>query len=1457
MKLQKIHNNRRKKATLVLAFLFISLLPAFLLSFTNLNDNLTYGNEDDNAINEIDLESSALGIHPWWDSDWPYRTLINITNLAGVTLKNYGVKMVLPYASAEYQNKVNDTLKDIRVIEYSGNDPVERDFYIFQDFDGNLGDYSAGKATIYFNTNLTASSSPQTDTYIYFGNMGVESTAVDYGLGLVKNGDFEYVPSGDNPTGNPSIAPHYYNPVGWNWSDDVPDDIAPFGSYVGDDNNKEDHPIEWWQNCLIDTPAGRTQVRGTYTYKWGSNRSSVNSNEDPDDQYAGVLYTNPFTVPIVNDGTGTIYLELWRNVDSWGFDSTNNQNKPINDGYFLRVINASKDIFVDPDQHQQLGSYIEYYKGIGTNNQQEYYLQNYTLGLLGATYDTRESLTGVYTIDLSAFMGQKISLEFGMYGDENDPLAQSSNYDSGFVQVDDVEFTYDDDITVVLNEVQIQKSEVTVIVRDIDGMIVPNAKVSIVQNQSVIRQQTTDVTGTTIFTGLNFGIYNFTVNYVFNITYEDVVFNSTLDNFGTSNWNLYNISELEHTFDLYSDIWTIDFEIVDWDDERLNDGYIKVYDNKSGTLLKQITLVDGTARFRWINVSYYYYEVYFYNTKYNMNNFLLNSSYIYRSNYEQNEKYYDHELPLATYGQKVGNYYRVYERIYTMGSLTDFSNKKLVNFNITLENLQEQIDNLTIYYIDGNNQTSGNIIYQDLTMSGTDFFEMIDIGTVDNDKLKSENYQAYGILIDIGGYNTGVLTGSIKINTTELTNIYNQTALSKINIRVIDDLLSYDPVPYVSVRIWNGTTDIPSNLITSLTTYDDGWASHYEATYKPFIFLIGYSYNITLRRIGVPANFYVNYTDPYQWGPLTDVPEYNYTLNQNSTVILDFQEAAAPPELETQIELLADISQAVWNSGVLHITINVSYTDDGINWYQVDDEGTFTCYVEDWSTGLTVLTVDLTPNYQGLNLQNYSMTINSNQLSAGNSFKNYWFIIEGEVPGYEPPEPYYQQVQVDAAPTSMNLYDYDTRLIVSAFDKEFAELVNVTVRYFIAPDSPLEDAIITFKWLNRPTRYFVVDPIDNEFYYCEIDTSVALNVGKYPITITASRENYTSQTTVSFLEVLERPTAVNGKTDLAYSSEEVLVQDAVNFTYVYTDILKNGELIGDLDVAVYTWQKLYPNGSIIEGIDGSGELIQNANKSYTLDFNTELKSVGSYYLYITLQKNNYEARAALFNLDIILRHFDPSIDKPQLGSNNDIQIKQGTDVEFEINIWDPNRDVALENATITLNFRGINYTFSSSGSTPGLYTYTLLTRDIDTFINSKTYVGKIYMQAANFTTQEITIYITVKMEEIFPGMPTFYFILITAAIIGVVGSAVAYRIIQQARIPKHVKKIRKIKGSIKSKKRIEELISIPTKEQMMVKLFGDEWKEIGLSLDDTLGIKELKSKKLPIEENKFKGGGED
>jgi hypothetical protein len=97
--------------------------------------------------------------------------------------------------------------------------------------------------------------------------------------------------------------------------------------------------------------------------------------------------------------------------------------------------------------------------------------------------------------------------------------------------------------------------------------------------------------------------------------------------------------------------------------------------------------------------------------------------------------------------------------------------------------------------------------------------------------------------------------------------------------------------------------------------------------------------------------------------------------------------------------------------------------------------------------------------------------------------------------------------------------------------------------------------------------------------------------------------------------------------------------------------------------------------------------------------------------------------------------------------------------------------------------------------------------------------------------------------------------MIVGAIVAVVGSLVAYRVIQQAKIPKFVKKASAMKKEIKGRKSISESLLYPSKEEYIVKKFGDKWNMLGLSLGDIFGLEDKKRKKLP-ESTEPKGGAE-
>ncbi|TFG24502.1 MAG: hypothetical protein EU533_02015 [Promethearchaeota archaeon] len=366
------------------------------------------------------------------------------------------------------------------------------------------------------------------------------------------------------------------------------------------------------------------------------------------------------------------------------------------------------------------------------------------------------------------------------------------------------------------------------------------------------------------------------------------------------------------------------------------------------------------------------------------------------------------------------------------------------------------------------------------------------------------------------------------------------------------------------------------------------------------------------------------------------------------------------------------------------------------------------------------------------------------------------------------------------------------------------------------------------------------DPVNSGYYTFTINTYDAQTIGIKIISITAQLQNYSEvQNYLIYVNILPRLTTINGNDQLEYLNDQIWVQDRHIYTFAYEDSLRS-TVIGDLDVANFIWQEIDSLGNVIEGSDGSGTLYENVNHSYSLDFNTEYRPIGYYIIYITFQKENYETRSALINLQLKLREFDYDLSGSNL-QHSQLSVVQGEDLEIELDLVDLSRgNINLENASVFLEIQGNHYDFNETS--PGVYHFNLRTNNIEAFFMPQIYSAQITIQKDNFTTQEIPISITVKMEEIFPGMPTFYFILIISAIIGVSASAGIYRGVQQARIPKHVKKIRKIRKAIKSRKSVSDSISIPSKSDMLVKLLGDDWKAIGLSLEETLdtGARKLK-----------------
>ncbi|GAI70882.1 unnamed protein product, partial [marine sediment metagenome] len=320
----------------------------------------------------------------------------------------------------------------------------------------------------------------------------------------------------------------------------------------------------------------------------------------------------------------------------------------------------------------------------------------------------------------------------------------------------------------------------------------------------------------------------------------------------------------------------IDFEVTDWEGIPLNYGYIEINESDGGAFLDTLTLDNnGKATFRWLNTPDYYFRVFYANDDYSESPFLLNESYITRAEYES-VKSKTHALLVddTNLVPSSEERYLVQEIVYTDGSRTDFGNKQIIKADITLTGMNNQLTNVSIYYIDKFNSTGTgdeNLIYYEDGYGFNEDYDFIDIDIpkVENIKLESEKFEVYGLYIVINGANATTCNGLITIDLLETCNVLNKTHLSRLNVRVIRIEEFYPlgrPVPAV-VKVFDNQT---GEAITNLISDDgrDGYA-YGQINDIPFWFFKDRVYNFSIDIFNITnADFNVTLLSPdNQWRP--------------------------------------------------------------------------------------------------------------------------------------------------------------------------------------------------------------------------------------------------------------------------------------------------------------------------------------------------------------------------------------------------------------------------------------------------------------------------------------------------------------------------------------------------------------------------------------------------------------
>ncbi|MFX0105319.1 MAG: hypothetical protein ACFE75_07505 [Candidatus Hodarchaeota archaeon] len=365
----------------------------------------------------------------------------------------------------------------------------------------------------------------------------------------------------------------------------------------------------------------------------------------------------------------------------------------------------------------------------------------------------------------------------------------------------------------------------------------------------------------------------------------------------------------------------------------------------------------------------------------------------------------------------------------------------------------------------------------------------------------------------------------------------------------------------------------------------------------------------------------------------------------------------------TQFEDLTYDSEVIWGNNIT-FSLNFTYTEDnGTTWNPVLEPNAYcNITISDIDLSIDLIKTNMTSFGNGI----FFKEINSSRLSAG---KYYEVTITGFCPKFPDPNPAFMLVRINAVPTKISAHNYPTldELSDKTYTAYYNELINITIKYCINDTgTPLNKAHVTYQWLGLAPIEFSVDPVFTDFYTFTVNTSDAQNIGLKVISITASYENYTTQSDFVFLNILERKTTINGQSDLLYINSEIFVQEQKLFVFTYQDANTN-KIVGNLSEATYIWEELYANGTVIPGKNGSGNLIQNINKTYTLDFNTELKPIGFYFLFVTLKKDNFEMRSALINLEIMPKSTLINGTTLTLIISKDIEFMTAYNFTFEIN----------------------------------------------------------------------------------------------------------------------------------------------------------------------------------------------
>ncbi len=251
----------------------------------------------------------------------------------------------------------------------------------------------------------------------------------------------------------------------------------------------------------------------------------------------------------------------------------------------------------------------------------------------------------------------------------------------------------------------------------------------------------------------------------------------------------------------------------------------------------------------------------------------------------------------------------------------------------------------------------------------------------------------------------------------------------------------------------------------------------------------------------------------------------------------------------------------------------------------------------------------------------YNITIHTSKLSLGNNFltlsasKKYYESISILI-----------NIEVIARETELQLYlDKTDKTLDKSIQMIYGNSGNITITYKdkeILPSVHISNATVELTGLGAP-KNVSEDPVLPQ-YTIIIDTK-DLGLGNTYLTVSAEKENYTSQSIRFKIEVLERS---------SYIDKIFLNNTETNFIEIPWNTTLN---------IIMTYNDTYTNNFInnalvlLTGTRISRNFTDNSPLNYSIDINTRKLNLGINFLTISAQKDNYSLSTRIITVSVLER----------------------------------------------------------------------------------------------------------------------------------------------------------------------------------------------------------------------------